>query len=147
MRTAVSLAVALIAQAAGDTFLSRAMKLVAAGLPSGAKLSPILLLRGIESPLVWIGVLLLLVFLALFLSVLSREDLSFVLPFLSVGFVLNVASARIFLGEPVSAVRWSGTVLIVLGVALVSRTGGAAREAAPAGAAAVQAPDPEDARC
>lgn len=153
MRTIVSLAIALIAQAAGDTCLSRAMKGVAAHLPDGARLSPLLLVRGMESPLVWIGILLLLVFLGLFLSVLSREDLSFVLPVLSVGYILNVAFARVFLHEPVSPVRWAGTVFIVLGVVMVSvtarataraarTTGGAANAAAGAGAAVADAEDP-----
>lgn len=151
MRTIVSLAIALIAQAAGDTCLSRAMKGVAAHLPDGARLSPLLLVRGMESPLVWIGILLLLVFLGLFLSVLSREDLSFVLPVLSVGYILNVAFARVFLHEPVSPVRWAGTVIIVLGVVMVSATataraaraaGGAAGAAAGAGAAVAEAEDP-----
>lgn len=155
MKTIVSLAIALVAQAAGDTCLSRAMKGVAAHLPDGARLSPLLLVRGMESPLVWIGILLLLVFLGLFLSALSREDLSFVLPVLSVGYILNVAFARIFLHEPVSPVRWAGTVFIVLGVVMVSvtATARAARAAAPAagsgavGAAGAATADAEDPAC
>lgn len=139
MRTAVPLVVAIVAQAAGNTFLSRGMKLVAAHVPSSAELSPLLLVRGMESPLVWVGILLLLVFLALFLSLLSREDLSFVLPALSFGFVLNVAFARVFLHEPVSAVRWAGTLLIALGVVLVSQTG---RRPEPATSAPADAGDP-----
>lgn len=136
MKTVISLAVALVAQAAGDTCLSRAMKLVAARLPAETGFSPVVLLRGLESPLVWIGILLLLVFLGLFLSVLSREDLSFVLPILAFGYVLNVASARVFLGEPVSAVRWAGTILVVLGVGLVSWTKGGTAGATANGATA-----------
>jgi drug/metabolite transporter (DMT)-like permease len=143
VKTTVSLVIALIAQAAGDTCLSRAMKVVAARLPDGSRLSPLLLVRGMESPLVWIGILLLLVFLGLFLSVLSREDLSFVLPVLSVGYILNVAFARVFLHEPVSPVRWAGTLFIVLGVALVSLTARAtARAASPTCAAVADAEDP-----
>jgi drug/metabolite transporter (DMT)-like permease len=143
VRTIVSLAIALVAQAAGDTCLSRAMKVVASRLPDGARLSPLLLVRGMESPMVWIGILLLLVFLGLFLSVLSREDLSFVLPVLSVGYILNVAFARVFLHEPVSPVRWAGTLFIVLGVALVSLTARAtARAASPTCAAVADAEDP-----
>jgi len=137
------------------------MKGVAAQLPDGARLSPLLLVRGMESPLVWIGILLLLVFLGLFLSVLSREDLSFVLPVLSVGYILNVASARVFLHEPVSPVRWAGTVFIVLGVVMVSVTArataraaraaegatGAAAPAAGTGAAGASVAEAEDPPC
>ncbi|MCG6988432.1 MAG: EamA family transporter [Gemmatimonadetes bacterium] len=131
------------------------MKSVAAQLPDGARLSPLLLVRGMESPLVWIGILLLLVFLGLFLSTLSREDLSFVLPVLSVGYILNVASARVFLHEPVSPVRWAGTVFIVLGVVMVSVTAratsraaeGAAAPAAGTGAAGAAVAEAEDPPC
>ncbi len=123
MKTWTVLLLAMIAQAAGNSCLSRGMKAVGASASSLA-----VLVHGVEAPLVWLGTLLLLVFFALFLAVLSWEDLSFVLPVSSIGYVLNVAAARWLLGESVSLIRWTGTLLVMVGVALVSRT---AREAQP----------------
>ncbi len=80
-------------------------------------------LRALESPMLWLGTALLVVFFLLYSSSLSWADLSFVLPATSFGYIVNVAFARHFLGEPVSWLKWAGTVLIACGVLLVSKTG------------------------
>ncbi len=138
MKTALVLLLALLAQAAGNTCLSRAMKAI--GAQAGAAFSAGIVVRGMETPLVWLGILLSLVFFALFLLTLSWEDLSVVLPVTALGYVLNVAFARWFLAEPVSPARWAGTLLVVVGVALVSKTAGRRRERARLG-------DPAQRRC
>jgi uncharacterized membrane protein len=56
------------------------------------------------------------------MTLLSRADLSYVLPVTAIGYVLNVLAGRIVLAEQVSTARWAGTMLIVAGSALVSRT-------------------------
>jgi uncharacterized membrane protein len=56
------------------------------------------------------------------MTLLSRADLSYVLPVTAVGYVLNAIAGRVVLAEQVSAARWAGTILIVAGSALVSRT-------------------------
>ncbi len=122
VKTTLVLLLAVSAQAAGNTCLSRAMKAIGADAGASAGFSADVIVRGMETPLVWVGILLGLVFFALFLAALSWEDLSFVLPVSSVGYVLNVAFARWFLAEPVSVTRWIGTALVILGVALVAGT-------------------------
>jgi uncharacterized membrane protein len=47
-----------------------------------------------------------------------------VLPATSIGYVLNVALAHQLLNEYVSTTRWTGTMLICLGVILVSGSAG-----------------------
>ncbi len=69
-----------------------------------------------------LGVLLLLVFLAAYLTALSWADLSFVLPATAPAYLLNAGLSKIFLHEEVSATRWAGTLLIVTGTWLVART-------------------------
>jgi hypothetical protein len=59
----------------------------------------------------------------LYAVLLSWADLSFVLPASSFGYVLNVTLAHYLLLEPVSMSRWLGTMLISIGVVLVSMTG------------------------
>jgi drug/metabolite transporter (DMT)-like permease len=58
----------------------------------------------------------------LFVTALSLADLSFVLPVVSIEVIVNVAFANYFLNEPVSLLRWIGTVLISTGVILVVRS-------------------------
>jgi drug/metabolite transporter (DMT)-like permease len=64
----------------------------------------------------------LLIAFLLFSAALSWADLSFVLPAVSVEVIVNVAFADYFLNEPVSAVRWIGTVFVSIGVILVMRS-------------------------
>jgi uncharacterized membrane protein len=74
------------------------------------------------NPLVAMGVLLLITWLILQLSLLSRADLSYVLPVTSMSYVVTALMGKFLLHEPVSTERWIGIGLIVLGVSLVSRT-------------------------
>ncbi len=72
--------------------------------------------------------------------VLSRVQLSFAYPLLGLSYVLVVLSSALFLHEQVAPVRWLGVLLIVAGIALVSRTGQAAEQPAQPAAAAGSAP-------
>jgi len=56
------------------------------------------------------------------LSLLSRVDLSYVLPVTSVSYVLTALMGELLLHERVSTERWIGIGLIGLGVSLVGRT-------------------------
>jgi drug/metabolite transporter (DMT)-like permease len=86
-------------------------------------ISPLILWRAMEEPLIWMGTVSLILFFVLFSAALTWADLSFVLPVSAFGYILNVAFAFYFLHEPVSALRWLGTGLIIFGVVLVSRSG------------------------
>jgi uncharacterized membrane protein len=74
------------------------------------------------NPLVAMGVALLMVWLISQLSLLSRVDLSYVLPMTSISYVLTALMGKFLLHEPVSSQRWIGIGLVVLGVSLVART-------------------------
>jgi len=129
MKTAIVLILAIAAQTAGGVILTKAMHGVSA---SGTDETIWLLaVRSIESPAVWLGTALLIVFFALYAAALSWADLSFVLPATSFGYVLNVACGHYFLNETVSPTRWAGSVLIFAGVMLVSRSGVRAVNPAP----------------
>lgn len=129
MKTAAVLIIAIVAQAAGNVFLTRGMKAVAVtaddggGLMSMASQSLHAALQAACSPEVWLGTLLLIVFFALYSAALSWADLSFVLPATAFGYVLNVAAGHYFLNERVTNARWIGSIIITLGVVFVSRSG------------------------
>jgi len=53
---------------------------------------------------------------------LSRVDVSVAYPMLSLGYVVNAVAAWWLLGEPMSAMRGAGVLLILGGVWLVARS-------------------------
>ena len=118
MKTYAVLTLAILAQATGNVCLSKAMKEF---LSDGSIL--ILFSQALQSPMIWFGTFLYILFFVLFTAVLSWEDLSFVVPAISAEVIVNVAFADFFLKESVSSLRWLGTVLVSIGVILVLRTG------------------------
>ena len=115
-KTLLVLIPAIFAQAAGNVLVSAKMKEI--GSSSWVSLLP----RVLESPTLWFGIALLIVSFILFASSLSWADLSFVVPAVSAEVVLNVALASYFLHEVVSLTRWTGVLLISIGVILVLRS-------------------------
>ncbi len=120
MKTAIVITIAVLAQAVGNTLLSKGMKDIASQPAFADGFSLMMLLSAMQDPIIWAGIVLLILFFACFLSALSWADLSFVLPATASGYILNVFLAHRYLAEPVSASRWMGSVVIVLGIALVA---------------------------
>jgi len=54
---------------------------------------------------------------------LSRVEVSVAYPMLSIGYVLNALLAWWLFGEQVTAQRWLGIAVIIVGVILVARSG------------------------
>ncbi len=116
--------------------MNNALLLLAVLLLAGSqilqKLGAARRLTGTRTPREWLGALLspeligAIVTIAagtlLWLTVLYRMDVSRAFPFLSFGTVAVVAASRIWLGEHVSARRWTGVALIAVGIALVAST-------------------------
>lgn len=80
------------------------------------------LVRVVFDPWVFGGILLLAGWVLSRMALLSWADLSYVIPVTSVGFVLNAVMGAVFLGEVITATRWTGTICIVLGTVLVGLT-------------------------
>ena len=123
MKTFIVLTLAVLAQVSGDLFLGWGMKAIGAeGVPSDG-FSLMMLVQAMQTPTIWMGTALLIVFFACFTTALSWADLSFVLPATAVGYILNVALAYALLHEKVPTARWAGTVLIAVGVGMVAKSG------------------------
>jgi drug/metabolite transporter (DMT)-like permease len=118
LKTHVMTVIVVLTQVFGDYFLSRGLKQVGSllGRP------PIAFIVAFANPWVALGVSLLILWLLSHMVLLSWADLSYVLPVTSIGYVLVALAGRFFLQESVSWMRWSGILLIVLGVILVGRT-------------------------
>jgi drug/metabolite transporter (DMT)-like permease len=124
LKTALVLALMILAGAAGDVLVSKGMKQV--GEISSANPAELIrvLGRAIRNPYVVGGVLGLAVYFFSFTTVLSWADVSLVVPISALSFLLTTFIAQRSLGEHVTPQRWCGTVLIVIGVMLVARSGG-----------------------
>jgi uncharacterized membrane protein len=114
----------IITQVLGDIWLSRGMKSFGEMNPLDPSLWLPLLVYLLTNPWIWLGVLTLIVSLGLYLTAISRLDLSYVLPIHSFSYVLNTLFAWWLLNEHISAMRWMSTSLISLGVLLVGLSQG-----------------------
>jgi drug/metabolite transporter (DMT)-like permease len=101
----------------GDISLSYGMKRV--GTVSWARWTE--LIAAVFTPWVALGIVLLLGFMAAYLSALSWSDLTYVLPATSFGYVLLALLSVWLLHEKVSLSRWIGILLVSSGVAIVTR--------------------------
>jgi uncharacterized membrane protein len=78
--------------------------------------------RAFFSPMVLLGVSLLILWMLARMALMSWADLSYVLPVTSIGYVISALMGKFFLAEHISSQRWAGTLLIVAGTVLVSFT-------------------------
>jgi uncharacterized membrane protein len=78
------------------------------------------IIRLIRLPRVWLSFLASSVSLCIWLFVLSKADLNFAFSLDSMHYIFIAFASRIFLKERVDSWRWFGTVLIVIGIVLVS---------------------------
>jgi uncharacterized membrane protein len=116
----IVLLLALTVEAVGVVFLSKGLKQI--GEVKSIKAGEIarLVRRGASNPSLLLGVALEAAFFGALLYLLSQRDVSLIWPLTSLGFVLTALSAKLILNEQVSALRWAGVILIVLGAGLVS---------------------------
>ena len=80
------------------------------------------LTKAFLSPVVLAGFALYFLSAALWLIVLTRNELSYAYPMLSMGYVLVVFLSRMLFHEAVTGTRILGTLVVVFGVYLISRT-------------------------
>ena len=93
-----------------------AFSLDAAGLWSAAP-------KAMTNAFVWGGLLSYVVSVGVWLVVLSRVDVSYAYPMVSLGYVFAVIVAWAVLRESVSPVRGLGVLVVCLGIYLIARTG------------------------
>ena len=118
--TAFLIGVVVLASSFGDVSITRGMKEVG----EVDTLRPRALLRVVgravcnRSFMAGLGLLTLSFFS--FLGALSRADMSLVVPATALCYVVSLLGARFVLRERVSGLRWTGALLVCLGVALIS---------------------------
>lgn len=119
MITALLVLIIVLSNSVGDVLITRGMKQVG----EVTTISPRALLsmagRVLTNRSFLAGVASLAVSFFSFLAVLSWADLSFVVPATSLIYVVSLIGAKFVLKEEVNWLRWAGTLLVCMGVALV----------------------------
>lgn len=117
-RTYSLLGVFILLRAFGNLSLAWGTK----HFPETLSVNPLSYLRAMISPLVAVGIAMLILAMLLRMAILGLADLSFVLPLTAVGYVFAALLGKFILNEEVTPERWAGTALIFLGVGLVGST-------------------------
>lgn len=126
LKIVIVMLIAVTAVTFGDIFMAQAMRSVGPiSLANFTSLSAFfgMLARVFGTPKVWVAITCMATFFFLWQAVLSwGVDLSYVLPMTALTYVFNAFLAGPLLQEHVSPQRWAGTMLIFLGVILVTLT-------------------------
>ena len=119
MKTFLLLTTLILSGSIGEVLSARGMKEIGdVSFRVGALLKAVA--RAVRNRWLIGGVFFMAVSFFSFLSLLSYADLSYVLPMTAVSYVISTIGARFFLKERITGARWLGTMLVTVGVALVS---------------------------
>jgi len=106
----------------GHVMLSKGMKTVGDLTEAPSHRLGGMIGRALSNPWLLLGVALQASFFFMYLTLLSRANVSLVLPMTAVDYIVVALLAQYLLAEAVTPARWAGIGLIVAGVFLVSRT-------------------------
>lgn len=122
MKTVVLVMIAAILGGTGHVMLAKGMKTIGDLTEAPAERLAGMVAAAVTNPWVLLGVTLQASFFGMYLTLLSRDDVSKILPMTAMDYIVVVLLAQVILGEPVTSARWIGIALIVAGVTMVART-------------------------
>ncbi len=74
------------------------------------------------NPFVITGLACYVISVVVWLLVLSRVEVSYAYPLLSVGYIVTAFAGKYFFNEALTPVRWAGIIVICIGVYLITRS-------------------------
>jgi multidrug transporter EmrE-like cation transporter len=80
-------------------------------------------LKVMANPPILTGLLMYVMSVGVWLLVLSRVQVSYAYPMLSIGYIVNALAANYLFGEPLTSMRVLGIFIIIAGVYLVAQGG------------------------
>jgi uncharacterized membrane protein len=122
IKTLVLVLIAGLLGGTGHVMLSKGMKTIGDLTEAQAAAVGGMVGRAVSNPWVLLGVGLQACFFFMYLTLLSRSDVSKILPMTAFDYIVVALLAQLVLAEPVTPARWTGIGLIVFGVLMVSRT-------------------------
>jgi drug/metabolite transporter (DMT)-like permease len=122
IKTLVLVLIAGLLGGSGHVLLAKGMKTIGDLTEAPTSVVASMVSRTLTNPWVLLGVLLQAGFFFMYLTLLSRADVSKILPMTAFDYIVVALLAQVLLAEPVTAARWTGIAFIVFGVFMVSRT-------------------------
>lgn len=122
LKTVVLVLIAVIVSGTGHVLLSKGMKTVGDVTEAPTERLGGMVARALTNPWLLLGVALQAAFFFMYLTLLSRADVSVVLPMVAIDYIVVALLAQALLAEVITPARWAGIGLIAIGVFLVSRT-------------------------
>ena len=110
-----------VGESIAQTFMKMGLNAIGINSITLSNLGEFILKAGI-SIYVWLGLLVFLVNFFIWITVLSRMDLSVAFPVGSFSFILVPILAMVFLHETISPLRWTGIALIIVGIHFVAKS-------------------------
>ena len=120
MKTAILIAIIVLADSAGDVLLTKGMRQVGEVSTFAPRALLAIARRAIRNHHFLASIVFMVTHFVGFLAVLSWADLSVVFPATTLVYVIGTLAAKFILQETISMHRWAGTMLVCLGVGLVS---------------------------
>jgi multidrug transporter EmrE-like cation transporter len=103
----------------GELCVSRAMKAVGEVKDFSPVAVVAVIIRALRVPWMWVGLSLMGTAFFSLLAVLSRQNVSVVVPVTALSYGVGAVGGKFFLGEQVTPRRWVGVLLVCIGVAVV----------------------------
>jgi uncharacterized membrane protein len=122
LKTLVLVLIASIVGGTGHVMLSKGMKTIGDITEASSHRLAGMVGRTLTNPWVLFGVALQASFFGMYLMLLSRAEVSQVLPMTAMDYIVVVFLAHLLLAEAVTPARWLGVGLITMGVFMVWRT-------------------------
>jgi drug/metabolite transporter (DMT)-like permease len=122
VKTLVLVLIAAVVGGTGHVMLAKGMKTVGDMTEAPASRLGGMVASVVGNPWVLLGVVLQASFFFMYLTLLSRADVSQVLPMTAIDYIVVALLAQTLLAEVVTPARWAGIGFIVVGVLLVSRS-------------------------
>jgi drug/metabolite transporter (DMT)-like permease len=122
VKTLLLVLIAAVIGGTGHVMLAKGMKTVGDMTEAPAGHLGGMVASVVGNPWVLLGVVLQASFFFMYLTLLSRADVSQVLPMTAIDYIVVALLAQTLLAEAVTPARWAGIGFIVVGVLMVSRS-------------------------
>lgn len=122
LKTFALVLVAVLLGGTGHVMLSKGMRSVGDLTEAGSSRLGPMIARAVTSPWVLLGVTLQACFFFLYLTLLSRAEVSKLLPMTAMDYIVVALLAQWLLAEAVTPARWAGIGFVAIGVLLITRS-------------------------
>ncbi len=112
----------VLLNACAQIVLKQGMRVIGTFSFSLENFFPILAKAGMN-PFIIAGLACYVLSVLIWLMVLSRVEVTFAYPLLSIGYVVTAFAGYLFFDENMGYIRWAGVLIICLGVFLITKTG------------------------